>query len=148
MALVEHARIARLTPAWPKSGSIATISPLKICFVARSPIALTLISTSLPSPNLHHGVDVLALGIGDPDHRRVRQRERVAHADLGEQVAVLLLDRSAVDGDGDAGDVIGGVGHQPSSLGRLSARPRWWSRFSMPLASAIERQTVASPYAS
>ena len=54
-----------------------------------------------------------------------------------------------VDEHVDAGDVLLGRHrrrHQPSSLGRLSARPRRrWSGFSMPLASAIARHVVASP---
>ena len=97
----------------------------------------------------HQGVDAIARRVRDPDRRRVRQRERVADADLDEQVAHLGAQLGPADEDADAGDVLGAAGHQLSSLGRLSARPRRrWSGFSMPLASAIERQTVASPYAS
>jgi hypothetical protein len=97
------------------------------------------------------GVDLAAVRVREAHAGGVGQHEGVAHPDLGEQVLERLVERGPGDEDVDARDVLLGLGcptdrHQSSSLGRLSGRPRRrWSGFSIPLASAITRQSVASP---
>ena len=95
-------------------------------------------------------VDPLRLRERDADRADVGQPQVVDDADLLDPVAVLLRDLAAVDQDRVGRDVLarGLAGHQ-SSVGIVSSEPRRRRiGLSMPLASAIGRQRVGSPYAS
>ena len=135
------------TPDLPNSGSNATTSPLKIDVFALALGALALISSCLPIPSVFISVSTFS-----PPGSVIRTVAESGSAMVSRTRTSASRSRyfgvelRARDEDADARDVLLGVGHQPSSLGRLSARPRRrWSGFSMLLASAIERQTVASP---
>ncbi len=143
-------RMTISAPFLPKSGSSETTWPLKIRTFAVSDGGLTLISRSLPIPNAVSASSTIS-PVGSPIRRIAESgRASVSRTRTSTSASRNLGSTSrAVDHHGDARDVLlraGGGRHQPSTLGRLSARPRRrWSGFSIPLASAIARHVVASP---
>ena len=148
---LSSARMTISAPLAPNSGSNATTCPLKIDLVAVAPVEEVLTSMSLPIPRVSNSVSMLlpsgsatriVAELGSSSVSRTRTSSIVSRI-FGSSCAPPASTSTPATCFSACG------GHQPSSLGRLSARPRRRCiGFSIPLASAIARHVVASPYAS
>jgi hypothetical protein len=137
-------------PAW-KSGSTVTISPLNSCWVVVSSTEPSLTTSDLPiwnfvSSRILVGVALGLARIADRDGAHVRQPQPVRDLDVADEVHLPRVELLALDLDLEERSVVLRRRHQVSMVGIVSWEPRRSANgLSIPLASAILRQRVASP---
>ena len=102
---LSYARIEMTQPLAVNSGSTAAIWPLKIDVVALVALRGDL-DLEVLAELQRVAVDLVALGVREPHHRHVGQREAVDDLDLERQVAPRGVELGAGDEDVDAGYVL------------------------------------------